>query len=464
MASISATHGVRRRDFLRAVGVGGGALALFGCADDPETAPDASVEVLFWLPGGSDIFFTTHKDIARKFSKEKKVRVTVRRHAGQQTFMEVLLARIAAGNPPNAMVLWDTPMSLAARGALSGLDDLMAASKGSREKDWPKALMTSCQFEGQTYGLPYQADSYALYYNQELFEEKGIPSDRASFPKTWDDLRALSKEFTRWDGDRLVSAGFIPGFVVGDPAPELPIWSALNGGRIYDAANQRYSIDAEQNVEMLAYFLSWLNEEYQGSVPKVVKSGAWGAYAGEQGQPPAFQNQRLAMMLTGAWVMGDMYEVEPKFERWNVASIPVGPSGDETTSGFWPNWLAIPAGVDNPEETFSYLDHLSVDGALTLYATATGVPTNTNVPSGIAPARVVEKRGEEFAKEASEFFRGQLDIATPMWDSPVQSFANDQLTRALERVGNKVDKPRDALAEAQRACQAELEKVLRGSG
>ncbi|MEQ7128305.1 extracellular solute-binding protein [Actinopolymorpha sp. B11F2] len=455
------THGVRRRDFLRAVGVGGGALALFGCDDDSGPRADGDAEVLFWLPGGSDIFFTTHKEIASAFSKSNQgVKVRIHRHTGQQAFMEVLLARIAAGNPPQAMVLWETPMSLAVRGSLTALDEFMAASENSQENNWPEALLASCQFKGQTYGLPFQADSYALWYNQDWFEEKGIPADRDSFPKTWDELRSLSKEFTRWKGDKLEAAGFIPGFLVGDPAEELPMWAASNGGQIFDAENQRYMIDSESNVEMLEFFLSWLDEEYQGNIRKVAESGAWGAYPGEQGQPPAFQNQRLAMMLTGAWVMGDLYEVEPKFEHWNIASIPVGPSGSEPTSGYWPNWLAIPAGVDNAEGAFAYLDHLSVDGALALYATATGVPTNANVAGGIAPSRVVEKRGEDFATEATDFFRRQLDIATPMWDSPVQSFATDQLRRALEQVANKAARPRAALAEAQRVCQAELESVL----
>ena len=85
--------------------------------------------------------------------------------------------------------------------------------------------------------------------DQELLESKGIPSDRASFPKTWADLRALSKEFTQWDGDTLVSMGILP-----KPADavEFAIVSASNGGQLYDAANQRYTIDAEPNVAAFA--------------------------------------------------------------------------------------------------------------------------------------------------------------------------------------------------------------------
>jgi hypothetical protein len=47
-----------------------------------------------------------------------------------------------------------------------------------------------------------------------------------------------------------------------------------------------------------------------------------------------------------------------------------------------------------------------------------------------------------------------------MWDSPVQDFATDQMRRALEQIMYKVATPRDALVEAQKACQGALEKVL----
>ena len=91
------------------------------------------------------------------------------------------------------------------------------------------------------------------------------------------------------------------------------------------------------------------------------------------------------------------------------------------------------------------------------------MPTNKLVSLDNAPGIVVEKRGQKFAQETAQFFKSQLDIATPMWDSPVQNFATDQLSRALEQIINKASAPKDALAEAQQVTQAELEKTLKGS-
>jgi hypothetical protein len=91
------------------------------------------------------------------------------------------------------------------------------------------------------------------------------------------------------------------------------------------------------------------------------------------------------------------------------------------------------------------------------------LPTNRQVPD-LVPEIVVEKRGEEFAKDIVSFFRGQLDVATPMWDSPVQNFAIDQLLQAMERIFNKQAAPQEVLAETQQVCQAELERVIAGEG
>jgi ABC-type glycerol-3-phosphate transport system substrate-binding protein len=378
-------------------------------------------------------------------------------------YFQAILAAIAAGNPPDGMVIWDTPVSLGARDALFPLDELMAASEHTQVEKWPEGLLASCQYEGQTFGLPVTAGLYGLWYNADLLAEKGIANDRESLPKTWDELRQLSKEFTVWDGDVLQSAGFIP--MNADFSPfELPIWSALNGGQLYDATNQTYTVDAETNVEMMEFFVSWIDEEYRGDIGLVRSSGAWGGYVNEEGLPPAFQEGRQAMLQQGSWLMGDFAaEVEPVFDNWNIADHPVGPSGEESVSGYWPNWLAIPAGAANPDAVFGYLDYMSATGVEKWFAAIPDIPTNADAPD-VLPQSVVESRGEEFAQEIMDFWARQAEIATPMWDSPVQGFANDRLTQAVERILTKQAAPAEELAAAQRDCQAELEALLAEQG
>jgi multiple sugar transport system substrate-binding protein len=488
-----------RRSFFRLTGLGGGAALLAACggstppaaaptaapaaeaptaapaaAEAPTAAPAAAeaptaaaaaatgeqVNVSFWTPGGSDVFCKGFGTIAENYMKlhpEVTIGEVQCGTGNQDDYSEVLLARIAAGDPPDSTILWTSPIALGARGALEPLDDLMRTSQYSQLENWPAAVLASCQFQGKTYGLPATAGTYAIYYNQDWFEKKGIPTTRDAFPKTWDELRRLSKEFTHWNGDTLETAGFLPWH----DEVELAIWSALNGSQLYDAASNRYTIDSEQNIDMMQFAVDWLNEEYKGDIQKVNESASWTMYVDDQGRPPAFQENKLAMGVQGFWAAGDMYQAEFKFEKWDVALFPVGPSGSKSVSGYWPNWLVIPKGSKQRDAAFGYLDYMTVEGIKVWFANIPDLPANRKVPNDLVPQLTAQKRGEEFAKNITDFFRSQLDIATPMWNSPIQDFATDQVRRALEQIINKTAAPKDALAEAQAACQSKLEETIK---
>jgi ABC-type glycerol-3-phosphate transport system substrate-binding protein len=460
-----------RRAFLKVTGGGAAALLLAACAaptgqpaaesgdDDAGASADAQISLSFWTPGGSQVYCEGFETIAQNY-EEQNPNINIEEAqcgAGEQNFNEVLLARIAAGDPPDATILWTSPAAFGARNALIELDELMAGSQYSQKEAWPEGVLASCIFNGKTYGLPVAAGTYAIFYNEEWFEEKGLSSAREDFPKTWDELRALSKEFTTWNGDTLETAGFIPW---DDDQYTLPIWSALNGSQLYDAENQQYTLDNDANLAMMEYGMAWLDEEYQGDINKVNVSGNWGGGTDAEGRPSNFSGGKLAMHVQGFWYCGDIYANEMQFERWNVASFPVGPGGSQTTSGYWPNWLVVPRGSRNPEEAFNYLDYMSAEGIKVWFSNIPDLPTNSNVPTDIYPQLTADKRGVEFAQEVTDFFRGQLDIATPMWNSPVQDFADDQIGRMLEQVYTKTATPAAALAEAQQACQTELENLL----
>ena len=195
--------------------------------------------VTFWTPGGSPTYCEVHTEIAADY-KAVNPNVTVNFQCGTDpdAFTERLLGAIAAGNPPDATVYWDTPVSLGVRGALLPLDELMASAEYAGVENWPAGVLASCQFDGQTWGLPVAAGTYGIWYNQELFEAKGHPERPRQLPQdVGRAARSSRRSSPQWDGDRLETAGFVSP-ATSDLAPTLPIWSALNGGQLYDAANQ----------------------------------------------------------------------------------------------------------------------------------------------------------------------------------------------------------------------------------
>lgn len=484
------TSPLNRRRFIQLAGLGSGAALLAACAAPAPAAPAATTApaaeqpaeateaplaqdnvgavsdpnaVVFWTPGGSAAYCQNFNTISKNFTeKNPGINIAdVQCGAGDQNFIEVLLARIAAGNPPDTTIVWDSPVSLAARGALEPLDDLMKSSQYSQADKWPAGVLASTQWQGKTYGLPTAAGTYGMYYNAGAFEKKGLSAKREDFPKTWDEWRKVSKEFTVWNGDVLESAGFVPSQI---DAVQLNIFSALNGSQLYDPVANKFTIDSPQNIEMMEFFLDWFNEDYKGDLEKVNASNNWASYPDGNGRPSAYNEGKLAMVSDGFWWGGDMYgtEVKPDAENWNVASYPVGPSGSGTKSGYWPNWMVIPKGAKKRDDAFKYMDYMSAEGILKWFEAVPDMPTNANVDiSKLMPKKVAEERDEAFAKDVMAFFYDQLKVATPMWTSPVQNFANDQITRALEKIFTKQATPAEALAEAQKASQAELDKMMK---
>lgn len=466
------SHGsLSRRRFLQVSGaVAAGAVVAHGRPDALAAQPRASVTVNFWTPGGSKPYCNNFTNIANDFTKlHPNIAISKAQcYSGQQGYRLVLLARIAAGNPPDATIWWDSPVSLGAVGAVEPLDDLMAKSKYSRVKEWPASALASCQFGGKTWGLPLTGSPYGVWYNADWFAKKGISTSRDKFPKTWDDLRALSKEFTQWKGDKLVSAGYVPFSSItspnGDATATTFAWSGLNGGQIYDVANKKYTIDSDANVAMMEYMVKWLNAEYKGDFNTVMRSGNWGGYADAKNRPPAFPGGTLAMLEQGFWYTGDFYAQAPlTFHNYNVASYPVGPGGTKSVSAFWPNWAVIPKGAAHAAEAFTWLDYIAGVGVIKWFELTPDLPTNYHVPANLVPAITVQKRGKAFAEDLSRFFHHQIAVTVPMWNSPIQGFAWDQISKALQQIMYKTATPKTALASAQQACQSQLQRTLKSS-
>jgi len=473
---------INRRDFLKLAGITGSAAALAACGGQTTQAPEEvqpeesggeeqapveeeKVALTFWTPGGSDQYCEGFQVIGQNYMEENPnitMNPTLCNPTGEN-YDEVLLANIAAGTPPDATIVWNSPVSYAVRNALEELDGPMATSKNSSLENWPEGVLGSCQYQGKTYGLPASAAPYAMYYNVDMFEAAGISSAREDFPKTWDELRMLSKEFTKWDGDLLQTAGF---FLLGssgdyyNKAVQFVIWSHTNGGSVFDAENLKYTINSEENVAMMQYALEWFDEEYKGDIISVVTSANWNAYADGEGRPPSFQEGIHAVLDDGYWIATDMYAADMKMKKWNVAPFPIGPGGSETASGYWPNWVVLPKGVPHKQESFDFLDYLVVDGMKVWYSIVPDLPANKKFPKDFVPQNLIDKVGDEFATEVNTFFLNQLNYAVPMWNSPVESYYLDQLSVALEQIFSKVATPKEALDEVQRACQEELDKTI----
>lgn len=374
-----------------------------------------------------------------------------------QGALEGLLSRIAAGTPPDIALLWNSPVSLGVRGAATPLDDLMATSRYSAKDAWPELPFRSCVFGGKTYGFPSFVAIYCMFYNVDAFAEKGLSVKREDFPKTWDELKALSRNFTQYDGNTPTRVGYFPlwNFFT-------DMWLQFNGGGCYDFNNSAYHIDKQENIEALEYAVTWINEEYQGNYDSVKGTG-WDFWDDMGGQP-AFQDGRMVMLQGGNFSFGMYAGDNPPQHKIDVARFPQGPSSRNTHfSTYYGNWILIPAGAKNVKPAFEFIDWFHGEGVMNWLKNAPDAPGSLKFyekhPDFVSPL-LLEHFEESVARDYQQFFNEQLKVAVDMFASPVAAFQWDQISRAAERVLKNAATAPEALAEAQRACAEELTKAL----
>jgi ABC-type glycerol-3-phosphate transport system substrate-binding protein len=146
-----------------------------------------------------------------------------------------------------------------------------------------------------------------------------------------------------------------------------------------------------------------------------------------------------------------------------VARFPVGPGGSKSYTAFWPNWWVVPQGTQHPDEAFLFIEFVATKGWETWYTAIMDTPAWKEFPPSVLTTKLVSATSQARAEDVNKFFADYLNDAVEMWTSPVETFAQETLTAAVDQVMNKQKSAKDALAEAQQLCQARLEETLKGT-
>ncbi len=471
-----------RREMLKMLGAGSAAILLAACAPKPAAAPTSApapaatekpaeptatpaaaeaptaapaagqVTIEFWTAWGGGEKPWLEPMLADFEAKHTDIKVNfVFGGPGGGDYNELLLARIAAGSPPDVAHTFTPPVGFAARGSLDVIDELMAQAQYAKpEKFWPKVLKT-CQFKGKTYGLPFSAGCCGIFYNTDWLAEKGLKIDRESFPKTWDDLRALSKDFVVWDGEELKTGGIVPWFELW----QMPAYSASFGAQLFKSDELQYTIDDPGNVALLEYWVSWLDEQYKGNVDYLSSLGGW--YAGPDS---LWIDKRVPMGYGGSWTVSYEQMKYEKIFKWDVGKMTAGPNGKGMTA-FWPNWFTLPVGGKHRQQGFLLCEYMCTIGMPIWYKVVNDTPAWLDFPREVITQNLIDNVGADKAKDIHNFFIDYLEEAVEMWTSPIEDFGTDQINRAVDRVLHKAQPAKDALAEAQKVSQAKLEETMK---
>ncbi|MBD1382245.1 ABC transporter substrate-binding protein [Metabacillus arenae] len=201
-------------------------------------------------------------------------------------------------------------------------------------------MYDAMKVNGDVVGLPYRKSNWMLYYNKDLFDEKGIeyPSD----DMTWADFRELAKKMTSGQGENKVYGAYIQQW------PQTWYMQAVqNGSTIVDKDLSPFKDALQYRIDL----------EKDGSIMKWSEQVSTGAHYNA-----AFQKGNVAMNLIGDWHVVQLRQAEEEGKisfDWDVVPIPHPEGVAKNTSLALPVSLILNKNSKAKDEAFEFLSYIT---------------------------------------------------------------------------------------------------------
>ncbi|MDX1418450.1 MAG: ABC transporter substrate-binding protein [Rubricoccaceae bacterium] len=402
----------------------------------PDEPDDGRTHIRYWYIVGAEDDVPYH---ARRFNEVQDAIVV---HATPIPWTEherKILTAVLSGDPPDVVSQFIPVVKWASRLALTPLDGFLAASGLDTTAFYP-ALWREMTWQGQTFALPVNSTSYALFYNKRLFRAAGL--DPEDPPETWDELEAAAERLTDRDArGRIVQAGFVPDY--GNlPTTQLMAWQ--QGVAYLSPDGATVHLDTPE----VRQAMGWLADYYAAYGVDDLKTFTAGLGTAEQ---HGFLSGKLGMAVLDLSFLDQLATYAPDLD-YGVAPIPTFPGRPSASSaGSW--WLAIPRGARHPEAAWAFLRFATARETQLAEAEASS--------EALVPANRLAAEDPAFlSTPALRVFADQMAVA----HSPtVVPLAHDVFWReffgAQERVLFGLQTPAEALAQAEAVVQDALDRA-----
>lgn len=308
-------------------------------------------EITFWGDWGGEgqKQFETMVDAFNK--SQDKIHV---KYVLQQDMITKFLTSATNGGAPDVLFWdrWRTSL-YAPKNVLHPVDEYLTRDNISKEDFYSESLM-ELSYDDQLYGLPLTVDARALFYNKKLLADAGLQP-----PTTWKELEVAATKMTKWNGNKLETAGFSLG--------DLGLFNMY----LQQAGGQMLTEDGKTNFnngqgrQVLEFWDQLMNKD------KVYKVGFESGLG--EGQD-AFVTGKVAMLYSGPWMLST-YNKYGKDLDYGIVPPPAGPNGDKGSvmGGFG---LVIPEGSKHQDEAWEFIKWWTAnkDNALLWAKTSLNMP------------------------------------------------------------------------------------------
>ena len=216
-------------------------------------------------------------------------------------YFQKILTIIAGNNAPDIFLVDDGFFrEFASRNSLLSIDDYVKKDMDYYNKNMFSKVINTFKYNGKFYGLPNQFFTEVIYYNKEMFNNKGI-----SYPEKnwkWNNAIKIAQKLT-------------------DIKQLNKVYGFASSGFNISTLNKNFEINFYKNGKCVlntpsainfAQFLIDVSDKYK-IIPNFFNS---------QSDSPLqmFWSQRAAMIITGQYIAAEMIS---KNINWGVINLPI---------------------------------------------------------------------------------------------------------------------------------------------
>ncbi|MGM0753846.1 MAG: ABC transporter substrate-binding protein [Bacillota bacterium] len=283
--------------------------------------------------------------------EEKHPNIDVKHEVISEQYMDVLKTRLIGGEGPDVFYLdaLEAP-ALIETGVVEPLDDYV--TEDFDVKDFEKPMLEAFKVDGKTYGFPKDYSTLALFYNKKMFEEAGV-----EVPKTWDELREVSKALTK-DG--------VYGFGVAPELARLYHIAQATGGEVVKDDQANFASDKVVNA--LQPIIDQHNKD---------KTSAQASEVGANWGGEMFGQGKAAMVIEGNWAIPFLADTFPDVE-YGTAELPTI-NGEKGTMAYTVGYV-MNAASEKKEASWELISYLTgKEGMETWTSKGFALPTRKSV-------------------------------------------------------------------------------------
>jgi multiple sugar transport system substrate-binding protein len=275
------------------------------------SAQDAtSVSALMWSNG--PIIDGHFEDRVARFNEEHagSIEVTLEFLPYDQYWQKLQLA-YASGGDLYDTYFWDVQAyGHFKNGLIKNLQPFIDESGALDPAEYPVELFDVWRLDGENmYGMPENFQTFALYYNKDLFDADGLEYPNENW--TYDDMVAAATTLTKREGDRVNQWGMNLG--------NLAIWWGLQtiswakGDAFFDQQLEptKFQFSNPANVETLDFIRGLVNDAKVAPKPSV---------ATQQSDITGFASGRVGMVIDGSWSISGFAELP---FNWGLNTSPL---------------------------------------------------------------------------------------------------------------------------------------------